>query len=302
MYDAKHEHTFRLGDRTLDECFEVFTLLHSIVTSRDIVARITRETLYDFAKDNVIYLELRSTPRALADGTTKEGYVQTVLAEFKNAQDEASLDITARLLLSIDRSASLEQAMDTVEIAHKYADRGVIGIDFSGNPHRNSFETFLPAFVKARSYGLKVTVHTAEIANVEDETNMIICDFQADRLGHAVIVDSKQIQDIVRLNIPVEICPTSNLKTRAVQHLGEHPLLDFLQHDHPLSISTDDAGVFNISLSSEYVMVAESLQLSHRTVFGMALRSVDCIFETDTVKQRLRDAILKAAPSLGIQL
>lgn len=160
--------------------------------SKAAVARITSEAIEDFADENVKYVELRTTPRAIpAAGLTKRQYIETVLEEIQRKQKEG-FDIVVRLLLSVDRSNSEADALDTVELAREFSPSGVVGLDFSGNPHANSFVQFARVFDLARSYGLKVTVHSAEIPHSPD-TSFIFTTFRPDRVGHAVCLVGKPI-------------------------------------------------------------------------------------------------------------
>ena len=76
---------------------------------------------------------------------------------------ENSTGICVRLLLSIDRRESTQQALATVELAVAYTHRGVVGIDLSGNPSVGELATWLPALQLARQKGLKLTLHAAEV-------------------------------------------------------------------------------------------------------------------------------------------
>jgi adenosine deaminase len=78
--------TFISGERTLSQCFEVFSLLHRLLSTLPAVARVTREVIADFAADEVVYLELRTTPRALA-GRSKRDYVQTVVDAIRECEE-----------------------------------------------------------------------------------------------------------------------------------------------------------------------------------------------------------------------
>jgi len=151
--------------------------------------------LEDFRQDGVLYLELRSTPRALADSDA-HGYVCTLLdalAEFERTQRRAGRSpLTTRLILSIDRAQPSARADETVQLAlelraaREDARRLIVGIDFSGNPARGDFADFLPSLERVRAVGLPITLHCAEIENDAEITAML--EFRPSRLGHALLL------------------------------------------------------------------------------------------------------------------
>eukprot|EP01126_Amoeba_proteus_P053840 TRINITY_DN6582_c0_g1_i18.p1 TRINITY_DN6582_c0_g1~~TRINITY_DN6582_c0_g1_i18.p1 ORF type:complete len:199 (+),score=38.83 TRINITY_DN6582_c0_g1_i18:304-900(+) len=156
----------------------MFRIIHSVVNDLPTLFRVTKEVLQDFASENVMYLELRTTPRAFG-GNTKLQYVQTVIAAIKEFLTEGS-DMQAKLLLSVDRSRSLEDAQETIQLAGKFyvdgkdnpEDRVVVGLDFSGNPTIGSFEKFLDIFSRAREeYQIPISLHFAEVQN-DDESEV----------------------------------------------------------------------------------------------------------------------------------
>lgn len=311
-----------IGSISLDECFEVFTAIHAAVRSSSDVECITRDVLQDFQKDNVCYLELRTTPRIL-DDTDEAGYVDCVVRAIRahrraftahvlhHQHDEdkhTQHPMIVRLLLSIDRgSATLSEAMETVKLAlslqaktrkmedgvtPNHSDQGsgghqqtsydhgnddddedekgvVVGIDFSGNPHKGEFSLLRPALEEARRRGLKVTVHVAEAPRHEE--TLEILDFEPDRLGHALCLDNQCEARLRALRTPVEICPTSNMRTLKLASLSEHPTLQWLlRANHPVSINTDDAGVFGTTPSQELALVARTYDLSREEVARLA--------------------------------
>ncbi len=89
--------------------------------------------------------------------------------------------------------------------------------------------------------------------------------------------------------IPIEVCPTSNVKTRACASYAEHPFGGWLARGYPLSVCTDDCGVFNVSLSSEYFHLAQAFRLSQRTLWDMVCAPIEFIFDAPDVRAQLRD-------------
>ena len=256
------------ADRSLSACFDVFGAIHKTVTSLAAVRRIAREVLDDFAADNVKYLELRTTPRELSDADA-EGYVRAVLRVFAEFERDAARartpwPLTVRLLLSIDRTGGPERAAATVSLASRLrAEPGgdgakfIVGVDFSGNPTKGSFAQYAEAFESARRAGLRVAVHVAEVESHDDTTGVI--QFRPDRLGHALILSAEHVSTLAARPIPIELCPTSNLKTLGLRSLADHPTMSrWLGSRYPISISTDDSTVFGTTPSRELALVVRS--------------------------------------------
>ncbi|CAM9351236.1 unnamed protein product [Ectocarpus sp. 6 AP-2014] len=300
------------GERSLSDCFKIFDTIHTVVSDLPAVRRITLEALQDMQRDNVRYAELRTTPRPLADGTSRRDYIENVLQVFQefeasqttkaipsflgntgkipesgNLTDESLVagTLTPRLLLSVDRTKSVEEAMEVAKLAVEL--RGeekwrpyVLGMDFSGNPTKGPFKEFRLAFESARSNGLKVTVHCGEVPNDADFLEVIA--FRPERLGHAVVLGEEVRQMLLSLvpRIPIEVCPTSNLLTLALSHHGEHPTVrGWIEAGYPFGVNTDDSGVFDTDLATEFAHLATSNDLDEEGIARLACRAVQDIFD-----------------------
>lgn len=156
-------------------------------------------------------------------------------------------------------------------------------------------------FHRARALGLKITVHVAELHNTDD-THTVAETFMPERLGHACCLSEKDWLLLLKQRIPVEICPTSNLKTLAVTTLQEHPFARYLASGHPMIICTDDKGVFNTTLSEEYFFMALAHQLTRKQLYDLALQGLPHVFEqSPAIHSALRntfEAFLETAKPL----
>lgn len=167
------------GDaRTLSQMFAVFDVIHQSVRGADSIRRIAREVLEDAQEDGVVYYELRTTPRAHPEAQlSKAGYVEAVLAGFDDyakATADQAVRCHASLFLSIDRRDGTEMAQDTVDLALKYRDRDVIGIDLSGDPTKGDWSQWHHALQRARDGGLKVTLHAGEVPHRDIEMQQML--------------------------------------------------------------------------------------------------------------------------------
>ncbi|KAF7007052.1 hypothetical protein CFC21_022027 [Triticum aestivum] len=309
------------NDRSLPECFRLFDLFHILTTDHDTVTRIAKEVVGDFAAENVVYLEIRTTPKNNeAKGMTKRSYMNAVVKGLKSVEDvdvvlfdsnlrnDEKLSSTpmtdlggdrkrkriyVRLLLSIDRRETTSAALDTVNLAMEMKDQGVIGIDLSGNPVVGEWETYLPALEHAKELGIPTTIHCGEVPNRKEIQAML--DFCPQRLGHVCCLDDEEWKKLKSSMIPVEICLTSNVMTGGAPSLELHHFADLYNAKHPLSICTDDSGLFSTSLSNEYYLVASTFGLSKTELFRLAQGAVELVFADDEVKKSLRAVFELAA-------
>ncbi|CAL0309072.1 unnamed protein product [Lupinus luteus] len=306
----------KYDDRSLKEVFNLFDLIHILTTDHDTVTRITKEVVEDFASENVVYLELRTTPkRNDSIGMSKRSYIEAVLKGLRSVnsvdvdfvprsedsktflnplpsitEDKCDRDcrkkIFVRLLLSIDRRETTEAAMETVKLALEMRQYGVVGIDLSGNPSIGEWVTYFPALKFAREQGLHVTLHCGEVRNPKEIHNML--DFHPERIGHAIFFEEEHWRKLKSSNIPVEICLTSNIRTLSVPSIEAHHFVDWYNAKHPLVLCTDDSGVFSTSLSNEYKIVAKSFGLGMKEMFELSRNAVEFIFADSGVKEDLR--------------
>uniref|UniRef100_A0A5B7A1B6 Putative adenosine/AMP deaminase family protein n=1 Tax=Davidia involucrata TaxID=16924 RepID=A0A5B7A1B6_DAVIN len=318
------EHAILKNDRSLCEVFKLFDLIHILTTDHKTVTRITKEVVEDFAAENVVYLELRTTPkRNDSIGMSKQSYMEAVIeglravsvvdvdfaphklsvggpVSFPHMNDTCNgtvrKKIYVRLLLSIDRRETTEAAMETVKLAVEMRDLGVVGIDLSGNPIVGEWSTFLPALKFAREQGLSITLHCGEVPNRKEISAML--DFIPGRIGHACCLEDEDWEKSKSFKIPVEICLTSNIRTERFPSIDVHHFVDLYNAKHPMALCTDDAGVFSTSLSGEYILASSTFGLGKREMFLLARNATEFIFAADEVKGEVREIFDSAAREL----
>ena len=264
--------------------------------------RITRELVEDLISDGVVYAEIRTTPRVFTDGeylSEKEG-IDVVLNEIKRCEHDLPNKIVVRLLLSINRSESAEKALRTAEMAVRYKEAGeehIVGVELSGNPTAAPFSYFSAAFAYLREHMMPTSIHVGEVPNSEVLTSRCCCvdarlkncqdtsdilRYHPERLGHALFLNSEELEYVEQCQIPIEICPTSNILTLELGDLSEHPILSKIEANVPFSINTDDTALFDISLSQEIHTVATILHWKREKVMWYARACVGQILDKDS--------------------
>lgn len=274
----------------LDKCFSKFPFMHELTATKRGLQLATELTIRDFAKDNVIYLELRTTPKKNAEMSKLE-YVDSVLEAMERSEKTESTRVN--LLLSIDRSKSVADAEETVNIALQLQDtyKGIIsGIDFSGNPKLGNFADFIPVLEKARQNNLKLSLHCAEIDNATEIDQMI--KFGMERCGHGTFLSELQLNEICRKNIAIECCLTSNVKCSTVRSYNDHHFKHiFNAKKVPVILCTDDCGIFDTTLSNEFVLAKNTFNLKKTDLLQLSLNAVEFAFTYEYIKYDLKQRI-----------
>lgn len=278
----------------IDRFFPLFSkYIYSLISSFSTIAESTTSVLTDFQNDGVVYLELRTTPRAIPSaGITKDAYVTTVLSTITQF-NKTSTTMVTRLILSVDRRNSASEADEVISLALKYRQLGVVGVDLCGNPTAHDVSVFTPAFARAKAAGLGVTLHFGEVdppASAKELRTLL--EFGPDRIGHVIYVPD-ELKDVIRESkIGLELCLSCNVKLGMMlpgQTYTDHHFQEWKDTACPIALSTDDVGIVGSALSCEYALVAEHFKMSAKDVFELARSAIPTIFGGEKEKERLRE-------------
>lgn len=203
-------------DYDLETFFPLFSrCIYALCNDASSIIYSTNSVLQFFQDDGVVYLELRTTPRAIPSaGITKDGYVQLVLSCISSFK---SSTMTTKLILSIDRSNSAHEAMDVVNLALKYRSQDVVAVDLCGNPAEGDVSIFREAFEKARDQGLRITLHFAEAPQSSTDTELrTLLSYEPDRIGHVINVPDEIREIIIARKIGLELCLSCNVHAKMI--------------------------------------------------------------------------------------
>uniref|UniRef100_A0A0R3RJ41 A_deaminase domain-containing protein n=1 Tax=Elaeophora elaphi TaxID=1147741 RepID=A0A0R3RJ41_9BILA len=292
-------HEYDRKPRNLVEAFELFPLIQQLVVEPEDVAEVTSEVIREFSEENVVYLELRSTPRQTTR-MSKEEYVKALITGVVQSRQLYS-SICVRLLLSIDRRQTVEEASETVKLALRYGKHNddkaingiIVGVEVSGDPKYDA-RKFLPLLREAKNDLPVITFHLAEMEEYMDEVEECVF-FGPTRIGHATFLH--KISDEAQLNkiseylcknrIPIEICLSSNMVCGTVKSVEASHLAHYFEKKHPILISTDDRAMMCCSLSDEYEHVARALNLDAQEIFNLSYSTTKYICKNLTAGEKL---------------
>jgi aminodeoxyfutalosine deaminase len=247
-----------------------------------------RQVVVDYAAEaaslGAVYLEAIFSPaervrRGVAWDEIFEGYCD-------GARDARELHgVEVRLTPDIVRGYPLDDAEQTVRHSARYRDRGVVGVGLGGLEAEYPPEPYEPVFALARELGLASVPHAGEVAGPPSVRGALE-ELRADRIRHGIRAadDPGLLRELADRRIVLDVCPISNLRTRAVGTLHEHPLPQLIAAGARCSISTDDPAMFGTDLSQDYD-AALSLGLHPREAYQAGLEGALCDEET---KARLR--------------
>ncbi|XP_058837503.1 adenosine deaminase-like protein [Topomyia yanbarensis] len=273
---------------TLKECFQKFKYAHDLTDQQETLAYATRAVIQDFAADNVVYLELRTTPKTTAHMSKKQ-YLTTVLDTIRKVQNEIP-SITVKLLPSIDRSKGLQEAEENVslvvELCEEYPDI-IKGMDLSGAPFGTSFSDFGVILKKAQSCGLKMALHCGEFEDDDEIRDMF--EFGTDRIGHGTFIRGTNLEVARKRGIPFECCLTSNVKCSTVSSYKEHHFKKLWDGGFAVCICTDDFGVFDTTLSQELSICCETYGLNLQDIIQLQENTIHYTFASEEEKQKLME-------------
>ena len=193
--------------------------------------------------------------------------------------------VEINLTPDIVRGFPLDEAAEVVRHAARYRDRGVVGIGLGGLESRYPPEPYEPVFELARSEGFASVPHAGEVVGAASVRGALDA-LGADRIRHGIraVEDAALIRELADRELVLDVCPISNLRTRAVASLEEHPLPQLVAAGVPCSISTDDPAMFDTDLTKDYE-AARSLGVEPRACFEAGLLGALC---DETTKSRLR--------------
>lgn len=265
---------------TIDDPFRMFSIIQGITDNPDSVSLATKQVIKEFAEDGVKYLELRSTPRAVAGRMTKQEYCEAILKEVSEQHE----NIVVRLILAVDRRR-LEELDDTVDLYRHLSPLYpglLVGIDISGDPRVGDLVPVLPKLRSVQQSGIPLAVHLAEVPNIPEVEAVL--QFLPDRIGHGTCIHpslggSHTLWDsLVKVKTPVEVCLTSNTVCGTVPSVKEHQAGLYYAAGIPIILCTDDKGVFCCSLSGEYYKAASAYGWDRDTLYTLSRSAIQYSF------------------------
>lgn len=275
--------TARIDCESLNEYLKCFELPLAVLQT----AENLRIAAYDLGKElekrGLEYAEVRFAPQLHGKkGLTQTEAVQAVLTGFRQAEEESRGGIGIRAILCCMRGDRTHAAnMETVRTAAKYLGKGVAAADLAGAEGLYPTRDFEEEFTLAGSLGVPFTIHAGEADGPESIRAAL--KFGAARIGHGVraIEDGELMEELAGRGTILEMCPTSNLQTKAVKRLSDYPLREYLRRGIKATVNSDNMTVSDTWVGREFGLLFREYALTEEEACQLRKNAEEAVFRCE---------------------
>ncbi|MBQ8559639.1 MAG: adenosine deaminase [Tyzzerella sp.] len=271
---------------SLTEYLEKFDLPLQCLQTAEGLKRAAYELVRDAAQENVRYIEVRFAPMLSVNaGLNCKKVLESVIEGLESAGKQYG--VYASAIVCAMRHHSLEQNMEMMRVAREFLGDGACALDLAGDESGFPTHLFRELFLEARRLEMPFTIHSGECGSVENVKEAI--DLGAKRLGHGIALQkSLELQKLCAdKRIGIEMCPTSNLQTKAINSFDEYPLGQFVKNGLLVSINTDNRTVSGTTITQEMQIVRDVLGLGKDVILQCTKNAIETAFADDSVKHEL---------------
>lgn len=295
------------GAGSLDRYLEAFAYTCGVMQTPEALDRVAYEAVEDLATDGVVYAEMRFAPSLhTARGLTRDEVLEAVLGGVRRG--ERDFGIPVRII--VDALRHQDDSEEVAEAAGRFVGRGVVGFDLAGPEGGYPANLHRDACAIAGRAGLALTIHAGEhrphpgeLSGVENIADALDCG--ARRIGHGVllvgdtVVSNGAITDLGIVaqrvhdeRIALEVCPTSNVDTRAFPDLVAHPIGLLHRAGFAVTLNTDNRLMSATSMSREAMMVMTHQGITVDDLRAMSLTAVDAAFCDEATRTAVRSRVV----------
>ena len=264
---------------------ETWIWKNSFIREYEDFVLISEAVLNDLVKQNIKYAEIFISTSPFRN-TLK---IQRIIESVSESIDKNS-KIRVNLIVDLVRNYGPENEMTTLFEINEVKNLGIIGIGIGGAEKEYPPELFTDVFTQARKFGFKTTAHAGEASGAKSIWGALR-NLKADRIGHGTraVEDPELLNYLADNQIPIELCPISNLRTRVINSIEDHPIKIFIDMGIPVSINSDDPKMFGNSLSEEYQTLRDCFGFSDEKIRNIIINSINTTWLDDGGKKSLME-------------
>ncbi len=272
------EHMHVKEATNLVEYLERFDTTLAVMQSANALERIAYELAEDAWSENVRYMEVRYSPVLnIQEGLSLEEAVEAPLRGLRRA--ERDLGIRTGVIICGLRNMSPNTSMDLAELTVAFKDRGIVAFDLAGAEYNYPAKKHREAFYAVVNANIAATIHAGEAYGPES-IHQALHYCNANRIGHGtrLFEDPDLMKYVNDFRIPLEICLTSNVQTRAVPSFEDHPLRLYFDEGLVVTLNTDNRLMSATTVTEEYWRAHEHLGFTWAELTRVALMGFESAF------------------------
>jgi adenosine deaminase len=252
---------------------------------------VTHDLFEQLQQEHVCYAELRFAPLLhTTKGLSAEEVVEIVDGATASASQVTGVE--ARIILCMLRHFSTDESIQTIKLVERFKGTRVVALDIAGDEAGYPLEPHVPAFQYAAQHEIPYTAHAGESRGAESvwETLRLL---GTSRIGHGVhsIEDPALVEHLRKEHIHLELCPTSNYRTNAVDTYADHPISKLYDAGISLSVNSDGRTLCNINLAQEYEKLHTVFGWDETQFLQCNLNAIRAAFLPEAVKKQLENKL-----------
>ncbi|WP_285889027.1 adenosine deaminase [Paenibacillus glycanilyticus] len=287
---------------SLVEYLSKFNFVLPFMQTAESLERIAEEVVEQAAASGCLYVEVRFAPmlHTLEGLSAGEAILHTIAGLQKGEQ---TFGVKARVIVICMRHDSVEKNLEVIEAAREYYGKGVVAVDLAGDEAGFPPALHQDVFDLASRYKLPITIHAGE-AGSAGNVRESITRLGARRIGHGVRMteDPAVIELVKATRTPLEMCPVSNIQTKAVTGWDAYPIRTFMEQGILVTVNTDNMTVSGTTMNLEYEMLAEHCGFTIEELARLAVNSAEAAFLEGEEKEELKAAVHNALIKLHVYL
>ena len=279
-----------------------FDITVSVLQTHDALARAAYELAEDCVAENVRYLEIRFAPMLHTQKGLKLTEVLDAVIEGMH-RAERDMNIRLGLILCGLRHTTPEDTMRVAELAVAYKNKGVVGFDLAGAEKKFPAKDHIEAFYLIVNNNINTTAHAGE-ASGPDSIHEALHYINANRIGHGTrLRENGDLLNYVNDHrIPLEMCITSNIQTKAVKTYERHPVKNYFDYGIRVTLNTDNRLISQTTLTDEYEKAVNLYGFNAEEIRMIVLNGFKSAFLPFVEKVKMIKQIIKELETLGFDM
>jgi len=284
---------------------EIYIAISSCICTPEDIELIAREFLRGQAEQRILHSEVTYTPYTHFSLNRHISF-EDQFAALTRARNwaAAELGISVNWVLDISRNVRpAEHGLTVADWAISGMNDGVVALGLGGPEIGNPPELFEAAFDRARNAGLASVPHAGETVGPESIWGALKS-LKAQRIGHGVrcLEDDDLVAELRDRQIPMEVCPTSNVCLGVAASIAEHALPQLLDAGLYVTINSDDPPMFNTNLTNEYLSIANSFHFDAETIEKLVINAVRASLLTEPARAEMEQRFRSEFSALRSEL